>query len=103
MDFVAERLICTSAAHTTEVRMTSIAEQHLFVVDHELEMLQAVGKTFTELGVEVTCFVHEIVTHIFLEVQTMKCLGSHSVLACGLILLLSTVQAALGIQSDDCA
>ena len=33
----------------------------------------------------------------------MKCLGSHSVLACGLILQLSTVQAALGIQSDDCA
>ena len=65
MDFVAERLICTSAAHTTEVRTTSIAGQHLFVVDHELEMLQAVGKTLTELGVEVTCFVHEIVTHIF--------------------------------------
>ena len=33
----------------------------------------------------------------------MKCLGSQSVLACGLILLLSTVQAAVGIGNDDCA
>ena len=33
----------------------------------------------------------------------MRCFGSQSVLACGLILLFSTVQAASGIQSDDCA
>jgi hypothetical protein len=39
----------------------------------------------------------------FMEDPTMKCFRSQLVLTCGLILLLSTVQAALGVQSDDCA
>ena len=38
--------------------MTTIAEQHVFIVDRELESLQVVAKTLMGLGVEVTCFVH---------------------------------------------
>ena len=58
MDRVAERHTYANTARTTEVTMTSIAEQHVFIVDRELESLQAVAKTLMGLGVEVTCFVH---------------------------------------------
>jgi DNA-binding NtrC family response regulator len=58
MDRVAERHIYANTARTTEVRMTTMAEQHVFIVDRELESLQVVAKTLMGLGVEVTCFVH---------------------------------------------
>ncbi len=38
--------------------MTDIVEQSVFVVDNELKVLEAVGETLGNLGVEVTCFVH---------------------------------------------
>ncbi|TKJ36307.1 MAG: hypothetical protein CEE38_12905 [Planctomycetes bacterium B3_Pla] len=37
--------------------MTNAPEQHVFILDGELEALQAVGKTLASLGVEITCFV----------------------------------------------
>jgi two-component system response regulator FixJ len=38
--------------------MANGPEQHVFIVDGELEALQAVGKTLASLGAEITCFVH---------------------------------------------
>ncbi len=38
--------------------MTNVPEQHIYIVDDELEALQAVGKTLASLGAEITCFVH---------------------------------------------
>ncbi|MHC4144954.1 MAG: response regulator transcription factor [Planctomycetota bacterium] len=38
--------------------MTNAPEQHVFIVDGELEALQAVCKTLASLGAEITCFVN---------------------------------------------
>ena len=38
--------------------MKDIVEQSIFVVDDELKVLEVVGETLGNLGVEVTCFVH---------------------------------------------
>ncbi|MEA3226922.1 MAG: response regulator [Planctomycetota bacterium] len=37
-----------------------MAEQKVFVVDDEVKVLEAVGETLGNLGVEVTCFVHPV-------------------------------------------
>jgi hypothetical protein len=36
--------------------MTNAPEQHVFILDGELEALQAVGKTLASLGAEISCF-----------------------------------------------
>lgn len=40
--------------------MSDFAQQHVFVVDDEVKVLEAVGETLAGLGVEVTCFVSPI-------------------------------------------
>lgn len=38
--------------------MLKIAERHVFVVDDEVRVLEAIGETLGTLGIEVACFVH---------------------------------------------
>lgn len=40
--------------------MAGMAQQRVFVVDDEVKVLEAVGETLGNLGVEVTCFVRPI-------------------------------------------
>ncbi|MHC4170095.1 MAG: response regulator transcription factor [Planctomycetota bacterium] len=40
--------------------MSDFAQQHVFVVDDEVKVLEAVAETLGSLGVEVTCFVNPI-------------------------------------------
>jgi len=40
--------------------MSGFAQQHVFVVDDELKVLEAIGEAIASLGVEVTCFVHPV-------------------------------------------
>ena len=40
--------------------MSDFAPQHVFVVDDEVKVLEAVGKTLGSLGVDVTCFANPI-------------------------------------------
>lgn len=70
-DVCQQRLIYVNTADTTGVTIASIAEQHVFIVDRELEMLQAVGKTLTGIGIEVTCFVH--LTTCLERLPSQKC------------------------------
>ncbi|MFH1881727.1 MAG: hypothetical protein ABIL62_03325 [Planctomycetota bacterium] len=37
--------------------MTGNTEQHVFVVDDELKVLEAIGETLGSLDIEATCFV----------------------------------------------
>ena len=46
------------AASTVErLIMTGNTEQHVFVVDDELKVLEAIGETLGSLDIEATCFV----------------------------------------------
>jgi len=40
--------------------MCDLARQHVFVVDDEVKVLEAIAETLGSLGVEVTCFVNPI-------------------------------------------
>jgi len=51
--------------------MAQVTEQNVFVVDDEPQVLQAIGETLRDLGVEVTCFANP--ARCLKQVRAQKC------------------------------